>query len=65
MFYKKRKIIAIRKNWNSYSFLDDSHSSYNHSVHIHGQHDLRFWLDSTSHIESIWSILKTELKRIY
>lgn len=38
---------------------------YNRDVHVHGGGDFGFGINSTSHIESIWSQLKTILKQIY
>ena len=55
----------ISDGWNAYSFLNDPHSGYRHSVHVYGRNDFGFGLDSTNHIESIWGILKLELKRVY
>jgi hypothetical protein len=38
---------------------------YSRSVHIHGGGDFGIGITSTSHIESIWSQLKSILKKIY
>ena len=67
-FIKKfipRGNIIISDAWLGYSFLNDVNSGYIHSIHVHGQNDFGFGLDSTSHVESIWGILKHELKSLY
>lgn len=55
----------IFDGWNGYSFQDEPGSGYRQSIHIHGRKDFGIGLDFTSHIESIWGILKQEIKRVY
>ena len=33
--------------------------------HIQGHSDFEYWIESTCHYESIWSLLKSEIKSIY
>ena len=40
-------------------------SQYTHSIHNHAHGDLGVGLDSTSHIEQLWSQLKQIIKQIY
>ena len=56
--------LIISDGWNGYSFLNEPCSEYRHSIHIN-RNDFGKGLDSTSHIENIWGILKQEIKRIY
>ena len=47
-----------------YSFID-SMEGYTREVHIHSTHDFCFGINSTSHIENLWSQLKATIKNIY
>jgi hypothetical protein len=40
-------------------------SQYSHSIHNHGYGDFWIGLDSTAHIEQLWSQLKQIIKQIY
>ena len=51
--------------WAGYSFLDNPNSGYTRIPHIHGGGDFGFGLESTSHIESIWSQIKSKIKESY
>ena len=55
----------ITDGFPSYNFLDQEGSGYNHIKHIHGGGDFGFGVESTSHIESIWSQIKGRIKSNY
>ena len=63
-FVKKGNNI-ITDGWAGYSFLDEPGSGYRRIPHIHGGGDFGYGLQSTSHIESIWSQIKSKLKETY
>ena len=54
----------ITDGWAGYSFIDQL-QGYTREVHIHGAADFGYGINSTSHIESIWSQLKAVIKSIY
>jgi len=56
--------IIISDAWSGYSFLNAANSGYIHSIHVHGHNDFGLGFDSTSHVESVWGILKHELKSL-
>ena len=46
----------------SYQFLDAPKGNYKHEIHIHGPNgNFGFGLHSTSPIEGVWSILKSNI----
>lgn len=49
----------------SYNYLDDVNSWYTHIKHNHGAGSFGFGIQSTSHIESIWSQIKSKIKATY
>ncbi len=51
----------ITDGWNGHSFIDEM-NGYSREVHIHGASDFGFGINSTFHIESIWSQLKATIK---
>ena len=57
--------IIVNDAWDVYFFLDDINSGYAHHVYNHGRGNFGNGLDSTSHIESIWSEIKSTIKNIY
>ena len=54
----------ITDGWSGYSFIDEM-IGYQRELHIHGSSDFRYGVNSTSHIESLWSQLKATIKNIY
>ena len=40
-------------------------SEYHHIKHLHGRGDFRLGIESTSHIEGIWGILKSKITSTY
>ena len=48
-----------------YGFLDDQGLGYTRIKHIQGGGDFGFTVESTSHIESIWSQIKNSIKEKY
>ena len=64
MNYINRGNIIVCDGWQGYAFLDNI-EGYTRDMHIHGGGDFGLGLTSTSHIESIWSQLKSILKNIY
>ena len=57
--------IIVTDDFASYRWLDDPSSGYAHSVHNHGHGNFGSGLDSTSHIEALWSNLKSLIKTVY
>ena len=57
------KIVTI--SWCGYNFLDMPNSGYIHLKHNHSFGQFRLVLESTSHIESLWAILKQKIKSTY
>ena len=55
----------VKDGWAGYNWMDSDDSGYRRYQHIHGHNDFGQGLESTSHIESIWSQLKSEIKGIY
>ena len=63
--YVKKGNVIVTDGWSGYNYISRVNSGYSHSIHNHGHGDFGVGLDSTSHIEGIWSRLKTILKQIY
>ena len=63
--YIPRGNIIVTDDFSSYRWLDDPSSGYVHSVHNHGHGNFGSGLDSTSHIEALWSNLKSLIKTVY
>ena len=57
--------IIVTDDFSFYHWLDDPSSGYVHSVHNHSHGNFGYGFDSTSHIESLWSNLKTLIKSFY
>lgn len=55
----------VSDGWSGYNFLSRPDSQYTHSIHNHAHGDFGVGLDSTSHIEQLWSKMKTIIKQIY
>ena len=55
----------ISDGWQGYQFLNNNNSGYIHISYNHGGGHWGIGELSTSHIEGIWSYLKTTIKRIY
>lgn len=55
----------VSDGWPGYSFLDQANSGYGHDTHNHGHGDFGFDLNLTSSIESLWSSLKSKIKKTY
>ena len=63
-FVKKGNNI-ISDGWEDYQFLDSPNSGYSHIIKNHSFGSFGYGLESTSHIEAIWNILKSKIKTIY
>lgn len=61
--YIKPGNCIVSDQWGAYDWID-ADNNYLHSVHNHGHGDFGTGYQSTSHIESVWGILKA-LLRIY
>ena len=61
----KRGNYIVSDGWSGYERAEEENSGYNHIKHIHGHRDFGYGIESTSHVESIWSQLKAEIKSIY
>ena len=55
----------ISDGWADYGFLNSPNSGYSHITHIHLVGSFGFGVESTSHIEAIWNIIKGSIKTIY
>ena len=55
----------ISDGWADYGFLNSPNSGYSHITHIHLGGSFGFGVESTSHIEEIWNIIKGSIKTIY
>ena len=51
--------------WVGYAFLNDLDSGYTHYTHNHGAGDFGLGFQSTSHVESLWSVLRHKIKTTY
>ena len=49
---------VVTDSWSGYNFLDMPNSGYIHLKHNHRGGQFGLGLESTSHIESLWAILK-------
>ena len=47
--------IITSEGWGGYSWIDQPFSGYIHSTHNHGNGDFGTGVESTSHIEALWS----------
>ena len=54
----------ITEGWSGYNFNNNMHG-YIRDMYIHGGGDFSLRLNSSSHIESIWSQLKAIIKKMY
>jgi len=63
--YLEKGNTVITDGWLGYSFLDNGDSCYQHIKHLHGGGDFGTGLESTSHIEGLWGILKSKIKSTY
>ena len=52
-------------SWSGYNFLDMPNSGYIHLKHNHRRAQFGLGLESISHIESLWAILKQKIKSTY
>ena len=55
----------VSDGWAGYHFLDLPNSGYRHFSHNHGEGSFGLGLQSTSHIESIWGVLKQKIHATY
>lgn len=55
----------ISNGCSGYNFLDSAQSGYSHITHIHHGGNFGYGMQSNSHIESIWNIIKGKIKTIY
>ena len=55
----------VTDGWHGYDWVDNANSGYTRYLHIHDHHDFGYGPESTSHIESIWAQLKSEIKTTY
>ena len=51
--------------WAGYDYLDSPDSGYQRFKHNHGGGDFDYAEQSSSHIEGIWSVLKSKIKNSY
>ena len=61
----KKGNIVIMDRWSRYLFLNNQVNGCFHHTHNRARKNFGIWLDSTSRIESVWSELKTKIKKIY
>lgn len=55
----------ISEGWQGYNWLNDANSGFNHLTFIHGQGQWGSGIQSTAHIESVWSFIKNNIKNTY
>lgn len=55
----------ISDSWPRYNWLNDAYPGYSHIPFNHSNGSFGSGLTSTSHMESIWSIIKAKIKNIY
>jgi len=55
----------ISNRWGSYSFMDRPGPVYINLTHVHVHGNFGQGLNSTSHIEVIWAVLKSKIKQTY
>ena len=48
-----------------YLWVIDINSGIRHYIHIYGRHDFGYAHEPKSHIESVWSQVKSEIKSTY
>ena len=63
--YAEKNSFIITDGWAGYGFLDHEGSGYTSIKHIYVEGDFGFSVESTSHIESIWSQIKSSIKEKY
>jgi hypothetical protein len=51
--------------WNGYDWANNINSGYVRFIHNHGRNDFGRGVESTSHMESVWSQLKKQIFNIY
>ena len=51
--------------WRGYLWLDNINSVFIHLIHIHSRNAFGEGIQSTSHDESIWAQIKSEIKSTY
>ena len=55
----------ITNQWAGYEWLNNPQSGYSHISFHHGNGSFGSGLQSTSHIEAIWNIIKDKIKNNY
>ena len=55
----------VSDGWAGYNFFNSTESGFNHITHLHQGGIFGFGLQSTSHIEAIWNVIKAKIKNIY
>ena len=63
--HAKRGNTIISDDWPGYWWLNEPNSGYMHITHVHSHANFGYGDESTSHIEQLWSVLKTLFRRIY
>ena len=61
----KKGNVIVSDAWAGYNWLSDAQFGYAHHVHNHGHGDFGLGIDSTSHVEQLWSHLKSIIKNLY
>ena len=55
----------VTDGWHEYDWVNIPDSGYTRYTHIHGRFDFGHGLQSTNHMESIWSQVKAEITSCY
>jgi len=63
--YVKTGNTIISDSWRAYNFLGQNDSGYINIQHNHNQQTFGQGIISASHIESIWSNIKSKIKSVY
>ena len=60
-----QKAILLMTPWAGYNWLNSTDSGYLHFKFNHGMGQFRAGLESTSHIEAVWNVIKSKIKNTY
>ena len=63
--YIEKGNTIVSDMWGGYRFLDEVNSGYTHISHNHHNGIFGTGLQSSSHIEAIWNIIKSKIKNNY
>ena len=68
LFIKKFVTVGnqiVKDSWGGYNWIDSAESGYQHINYNHSLELFGSGLQSTSHMEAIWNIIKSKIKNAY